>query len=331
MFDQSTWSGGEAAELPFEACQTIIDQFIALCGQLGAITEIEFVPRFILSGGDPMLHPAFWQILSHIDRRGYPSMILGNADLLDAHTGARLFDLGVRDFQLSLDGLELTHDEIRGVGSFRTTLEGVALLRCAGIAPHLMATIFRKNMTELPDLIMAAASSRASSFSFARATSFGNAQQLDLAISPQEFRATLLTAHRTQERLVQDGVETRFPRKDHLWTLLLHELGELQIYPHLHPGKAVDGCHMGQTFLVMLADGTALACRRFHSPVGRFPEQSLAEIFLRSPQLAQYRRVHGLEKCSQCRLLFFCRGCPAVAHGHHGEWSKPDPQCWKTI
>ena len=35
------------------------------------------------------------------------------------------------------------------------------------------------------------------------------------------------------------------------------------------------------------------------------------------------------EKCSRCELLAWCRGCPAVASGKHGNFYAADPQCWK--
>lgn len=329
LFDEATWSDGAPREMPLADCLVVIEQFADLCRTLGTLTGIDFEPRFILSGGDPLLHADLWAVLEAIHRRGHRSMILGNADLLDAEVAARLRDLGVGSYQLSLDGLEATHDRIRGPGSFARALEGLEVLRRAGLAPQVMATVFRENMGDLAGLIELAAERRVASFAFARATAYGNARQLDLDISPAEYRALLLEVREVQQRLIRGGTTTRFPDKDHLWSLLRWELGEYRIYPHLNPGRTVDGCHMGQTFLVLLADGTALACRRFHSPVGRFPERSLSEIFLRSPQLAEYRRVRDLERCRSCELLYYCRGCPAVAHGRSDDWRAPDPQCWR--
>ena len=88
---------------------------------------------------------------------------------------------------------------------------------------------------------------------------------------------------------------------------------------------------MGITGIIVLADGTVMACRRFPSPVGKVPEEKLIDIFLKSSELNKYRNIHSLEKCSKCSLLRFCRGCPAVAYGQTGDWRKADPQCWKEI
>jgi len=87
---------------------------------------------------------------------------------------------------------------------------------------------------------------------------------------------------------------------------------------------------LGINTISVLADGTVYACRRFTSPVGRLPQQSIEEVFL-GDTLNHYRDIKKLEKCSRCELLNYCRGCPAVAWGVTGSHTSPDPQCWKTI
>lgn len=329
MFDGSTALQDGVFELPQETCFAVIESFVELCRDLSQATGLIFRPRFVLSGGDPLLHPQFWSILERISEIDSRSMILGNADLLDAKVADRLRQMGAISYQLSLDGIEPTHDRIRSRGNFQKTIEAVKILKKAGIAPHLMATVFRDNVSEIPELAQMASEVGVHSFSFARATSVGNARDLDLAIRPGEYRSFLLAMHEVQERLKNEGSATKFPRKDHLWTLLLYELGELKLYKHVNPGKIVDGCHMGQTFLVLLADGTAMSCRRFPSVVGRFPDRSLSELFMNSPEMISYRKVHDLESCRDCELLYHCRGCRAVAYGMGGKWRSPDPQCWK--
>ena len=329
MFDQSTWSEGPPREMPLTQCQEVIEQFVALCQELSARTSVTFVPRFVLSGGDPLLHRDFWELLRLISGVAQGTKILGNADHLDAQTVARMGEYGVESYQMSLDGLEIHHDSLRGAGSFARSLQGLELVRQQGLASLVMTTVVRENMADIPHLMELVAERQVSSFAFARAAPFGNARDLDVMIQPQEYRALLLAARDKELVLAAGGATTHFAHKDHLWKLLLHELGEYRRYPHLNPGKIVDGCHVGQSFVVLLADGTAMACRRFFSPVGRFPEQSLSDIFLRAPAMARYRRVAGLTKCRSCELLYDCRGCPAVAHGTSGDWQAPDPQCWR--
>jgi len=332
MFDSRTME--QAREMAFSLCRQVIEQFKALCQQLSRLTGTRFFPRFIISGGDPLLHPNLLDILDLIRKdedEVAPIEIMGNADLLDEHKAQILFDKGVRQFQVSLDGMEERHDQIRGKGSFNQTLKGLDILAHSGIDTHVMFTLFKENRDDLLPLMQLAAQQKVASFAFARLAAFGQAQELDSEMEPLEYRSLLLKVLQRQGQLQQQGYTTRFPFKDHLWNLLRFELGEYKLFPHRKPGKTVDGCHLGQTFLVLLPDGLGMACRRFYSPVGQFPQQSLSHIFLHSRSLAGYRKIKTLEKCSQCKLLYNCRGCPAVAHGVHGDWKKPDPQCWQEI
>ncbi|MBQ9612276.1 MAG: hypothetical protein IJV14_06765, partial [Lachnospiraceae bacterium] len=38
----------------------------------------------------------------------------------------------------------------------------------------------------------------------------------------------------------------------------------------------------------------------------------------------------NFSKCSRCKLLAWCRGCPAVARGTNGDFYADDPQCWAS-
>jgi len=56
-------------------------------------------------------------------------------------------------------------------------------------------------------------------------------------------------------------------------------------------------------------------------------EDRLADLWV--AELEQYREYDKFKKCSKCELLPWCRGCPAVASGAHGDFYDVDPQCWK--
>ena len=47
--------------------------------------------------------------------------------------------------------------------------------------------------------------------------------------------------------------------------------------------------------------------------------------------MERYRAYDRFSKCAKCRLLAFCRGCPAVAKGTGGDFYGADPQCWADV
>ncbi len=332
MYDEKTYNSRAIrnSDMDIHLCFKAILQFDQLCKKLSSLTGIKFKPKYILSGGDPLLHPEIFKIIDEVRKYTDQIEILGNADLLNYETASKLSDCGVKRYQISLDGRGKMHDKIRGKGSFQTSVNGLRTLTKAGIKTAVMFTLFKDNMNELSPLINEITMEETDSFSFSRVSSFGNARELNSAIKPLEYRELLSQIHYLQTSLQKKNCRSRFPLKDHLWKLFLYEKGEYKLYPHYKTGKTVNGCHMAQSFMVLLSDGTSMACRRFYSPIGNFPEQTIPDIFLHSKEIKKYRKVKNMQKCSKCELLFYCRGCPAVSHGYHKDWQKTDPQCWKV-
>ena len=62
--------------------------------------------------------------------------------------------------------------------------------------------------------------------------------------------------------------------------------------------------------------------------VGNINKQTFKEIFF-SDAMNQYRQIEKLEGSRDCELLFYCRGCHAVAAGTTGNFFDKDPQCWR--
>lgn len=126
------------------------------------------------------------------------------------------------------------------------------------------------------------------------------------------------------------GCGTTFNLKDHLWTLFLYEKGLFDPKAYPEDEYVYEGCNCGNCHLTILSDGAVYACRRMESKVGNALTDDLYDLFT-GPKLDQYRVYEKFEKCSKCELLRFCRGCPAVAAGYHGDMYAPDPECWKEV
>src|SRR5205085_539019 len=62
------------------------------------------IPYLSFSGGEPMLHPHFFEMVDYVCSRGSQLKVETNGHLLTADTAARLRDLGVKAVQVSLDG-----------------------------------------------------------------------------------------------------------------------------------------------------------------------------------------------------------------------------------
>ncbi len=285
-------------------------------------------PFIYLTGGDPILHPDFWKLAKLLKSRNISFGILGNPFHLTDDVCRQLYECGCEKYQMSIDGMEKTHDWFRKTGSFRETLEKISMIRKSGMAAVIMTTVSSINMHEIPQVIDIVVKYRADVFAFARYVP--TSREKSTGISPQEYRNFLEEVDQKFKHYEQDpSCHTLFDRKDHLWTLYKYETGELEI-PKTEEGVIYSGCNCGNSHLTILPTGEVYACRRVaDSCVGNALEDSFVSIWLNP--MEQYREYSKFSKCSKCELLAWCRGCPAVAKGTYGSFYADDPQCWKEV
>lgn len=293
---------------------------------IGASERLGRLPYFYITGGDPILHRNFWDLLALLKERNIPFAILGNPFHLDETTCRKLASFGCERYQLSLDGLRETHDSIRKPGSFDTTIKKIPLIRAAGMGCAIMTTVSARNIAEIPDLVSAVVESKADVFAFSRYCP--TSAEKENSIAPGDYRRLLESLWAKFDEYKDR--ETSFNLKDHLWTLFLHEKGIFDIPDGLSEDVIYDGCNCGNCHITILPSGDVYACRRMESKVGNAFHERLDDIFT-GEGMDFFRQYDKFEKCSKCELLRFCRGCPAVAFGSTGNMYAPDPQCWKEI
>lgn len=304
-------------ELSANQCFGIVDKILAFCEK----TKCE--PGIGISGGDPLLAGHFWDVAAHLKEKNISFSLLGNPFHLDRATCERLLSLGCRSYQMSLDGLEITHDSVRKKGSFRATLNALELLKSTGIKTAVMNTVTADNSSELTRLIRLATDLKVDLFGFARYCP----TDLNLLsmIQPLDYRNLLDEVWETYASLSEK--ETIFSLKDHLFKLLLYEKG---LFEPSREQVVTDGCGCGVRHCAILPDGQVFACRRFTSPVGNLNTSTMEEIFF-GVEMAKYRQIESLEGCKDCELLYHCRGCHATSFGAFGSFFARDPQCWKFL
>ena len=321
------FANGECAgfkRMPWEQMIQVVNQAEALCEKLGR------QPYFYVTGGDPILHPDFWRLAELLHERGFMWCVMGNPFHLDDEVCARMKALGCRKYQLSLDGLESTHDYFRKPGSFAETMRAIECLKRAGIWVAIMNTVSSVNARELPQLIDLVADLGVDVFAFGRYCPTSGQKRDEFHMEPLEYRKVLLAAQERMDYHQSHGCKTFFQLKDHLWTLLRWEQGRFKIPEGAKPGVIYGGCHCGTGHMTVLPTGDVYACRRMESKVGNIAENTLEELFF-SSAMEEKREFDKFEKCSKCELFGWCRGCPAVTHGYTGNMYAADPQCWKEV
>ena len=285
------------------------------------------LPYFYITGGDPILHPNFWELLKLLKAHEIPFTILGNPFHLNDEVCRELKLLGCEKYQLSLDGMRETHDWFRKPGSFDITLEKIECIKRAEIRAVVMTTVSGTNIEEIPDIIDTVAN-KADVFAFARYCP--TSEEKDTNIEPMRYRELLQLCDKKFKEYEAQGCATYFNKKDHLWTLYEYETGTFKLPENADKDTIYGGCNCGNCHLTILPNGDIFACRRVqNSKVGNAFSDRIADVWV--CEMEQYRDYAKFEKCSKCELKAWCRGCPAVASGKNGNFYDADPQCWKEI
>ena len=286
-------------------------------------------PHFYITGGDPILHPDFWRLLELLHGHGAAFTVMGNPFHLTDEACARMKALGCAKYQLSLDGMEATHDWFRKPGSFRATLDAIDVVNRAGLTSVVMTTVSAANIDEVPAVIDTVAAHDVGMYAFARYCP--TSDEKDVGVTPERYRQLLADCDAAFKRHAAAGCRTFFNKKDHLWTLYDYETGTFTPPADARPGMVYGGCNCGNCHLTILPTGEVYACRRVEgSCVGNTLEDRLADVWVCG--MEAYRNFAAFEKCARCELGAWCRGCPAVATGvSGGDFYAEDPQCWKEV
>ncbi|MCJ7546843.1 MAG: radical SAM protein, partial [Deltaproteobacteria bacterium] len=133
------WPKGHLRQdLPYEAILEILKEFEEIHGL-----------RLLLSGGEPLLHPHFWEINEVLRDYAFRSVLLSNGALITKDSAKKL---RVHEVQISLDGMQEGHEAIRGEGTFTKALSAIDHLQEAGINVSIATMIHRENLTEFDPL-----------------------------------------------------------------------------------------------------------------------------------------------------------------------------------
>ena len=264
------------------------------------------------TGGNPLLHPHFFDLYRAAAEQGAVTSVLGNPASRRQIEQLREIQ-HPRFFQVSLEGLREHNDDVRGAGHFDRTMEFLALLRTLGVNSAVMLTLTADNVDQvlpLAELLRG----RADYFTFNRLSPVGEGAQMQLP-SRERYAAFL-----------EDYVEASLGNpimglKDNLINIVLERRGM-----EASGGCTGFGCGAAFNFLAVLPDGEAHACRKFPSPVGNVLEQGIAAVYDGEPA-ARYRR--GAAACAGCRLRPVCGGCLASARGFGLDFfAEKDPMCF---
>ena len=272
------------------------------------------INNYNITGGDPLLNPHIRKILSLLAEDGREITILGTPESLSETNIAMLKAYGIRHYQLSLDGMEGTHDKIRGQGSFQRTLCAVQRLTKNQIWPSIMYTVNSLNYHELVPLIKYLDEQKLTvSLTYDFMVGYFN-HNFDMPnmLQPNEAEQVVRDYDNICNLLEHNNSTVKLLRKCP-FNKLIAGLSERRINRHIENFPFCDGCACGLYQLAILPNGDAYPCRRLPIKVGNIYSDTFYEIFQNNETMKQLRDSKSYTYCCDCMYFNVCRGCPAVS------------------
>lgn len=112
------------------------------------------VPYIAISGGEPLLHPHFFEVAEFIRETGSSLKVETNGEFIDDDVVNRFADLGFRSVQISLDGATAeTHEVLRLRGDWKKSYTAVEKLVAKGVTTEIVFVPTRFNIHEVGEAI----------------------------------------------------------------------------------------------------------------------------------------------------------------------------------
>jgi radical SAM protein with 4Fe4S-binding SPASM domain len=130
-------------ELTWDQCRGVVDDL----AQFG-------VPGVLLSGGEPLIHPRFFDLAAYARSKGLRLTLSTNGTLIDRDAAQRIKNTGFAYVGISLDGIGATHDHFRGrQGAFDKTVAAFRHCKAVGQKVGLRLTLSAHNIADLERIL----------------------------------------------------------------------------------------------------------------------------------------------------------------------------------
>lgn len=242
--------------------------------------------EYVLSGGEPLLHPQALEFAERVKAAGNVVHLLTNATLIgeeNVERIARAADL----VKISLDGSsEEVHGLTRGRNNFDRVVRAIDLLLRRNANVAVAMTVTRSNQGDIAAMV----------------ERFGSR----LALQPL-FKAG---RGKQEDQLVLTGLE-------YYRALAAVEgvapMGGVSQKLMALRGRGVRRCAFAQREISISETGEVYPCQMLHAEefrAGSIRQQPLAEIYYQSPVFQRLRRidVDSIGRCSVCAFRYLCGG-----------------------
>ena len=252
----------------------------------------------VLTGGEALLRRDIEIIGINLFRRGFPWSVVTNGMLLDKHKLQSLSDSGLRSITVSLDGLEDSHNWLRGnKNSFRNAIAAIKLLpKTENLRYDVVTCINRRNFKELADIRDLLINSGIKEWRVFTIFPVGRAKEnSQLLLEPTEFKGLFDFISQTRK---ENKIKVNYGCEGFLGS---------------YEGEVRDNfffCRAGINIASVLADGSISSCPNLRDNFiqGNIYKDNFAEVWESKYKMLRDKSWTRTGICSDCDFYSYCEG-----------------------
>jgi radical SAM enzyme (rSAM/lipoprotein system) len=263
----------------------------------------------ILTGGEPLLRDDLEQCGQELYKREYPWGLVSNGLAMTGERLERLVDAGLRSATISLDGLEATHNAMRGNRqSFANALNAIKLLvdQKDNLVFDVVSCVTPATFAQLPDLKKLLIETGVKNWRIFTVFPVGRAAlNQGLQVSPVQFKQVFDFIKTTRQ---EGGIHLNYGCEGFLGSY------EMDVRDHFF------ACQAGITTGSVLVDGSISACPNLRERFvqGNIYTDDFMEVWNNRYQPFRDRSWTKQGECADCRYFRYCHGNGMHLRGEDG-------------
>lgn len=277
------------------------------------------VMEIILTGGEPISHPLFLDILDKCCKYFDKVMVQTNGTLIDEELVKTLKNKGVYGVNVSLHGDKVLHEKLTLIdGSYEQAYNALKLLTSYGVNTASNFVLTTENIVDFPTTIKSLHDMGVNGMTLTRFTPTGiGADNAYLSISTEQLIEVLEEA----DSFLESCSNKNF------YVLLANSVPYCALPNHLKHYS--EYCHFGASRFYIDIDGNVMMCGMSRLQIGNILNETFADMKRKSEIYCNHICGNDVpDYCKKCANFKICRGgCRAAALACSDKINGPDPYC----
>ncbi len=310
-------------ELTLDECLKLVDEM----AELG-------VGEVALIGGEAYMRGDHILVVRALREKGISVLLVTGGLGITAERAAAMKEAGVRSVSISIDGMEKSHDYVRGRdGSWKAAFRAWDHLKKAGIPVAVNTQINAFSYTELEDLAQEIGQRGAHAWQIQVTIPHGNgADHPEIVLQPHMMKTVYDYLEPAIDRAEKHGVRILPGNNLGYFGPLESRLRRLQ-----NKMGAFPGCGAGRSAMGIESDGQIKACPTLGGPTnqaGSWREHGLAKLWHEAKEITYFRTRTLDDLWGYCRRCYYAEqcmgGCSATSEPLFGRPGN-NPFCYHRV